>query len=506
MLAWALAGRLLPRRSPAAAPVALNEPPRLAWIALLCVTLVALPALGLRAAAFDALAHSFHGGSGAVPIVVRPDASAGNGGISDVELLAALAESACLLGLYRALRRCRVTGAVVAIVTTAFIGAAALAVSSPVANSSDLYGYVGFALEPATAYLPGNVPFTGAHAAVDAMVGDPRPATLYGPLWIAVSHLIVAPFAHLATQLYALRLLEILALVACIGALARIGTSFATLALLALNPGVLGLWVADGHNDLFGIAFVLLATAARRFALVRVALVVAAGLVKLPLVFVGALAFAGETSRRKRIALAFAAVALCIALSVAFGDGGRYFANLSSSAARQAAGGEVALHGAALALACAALGFALIARRYSPGLAWIWPALGAFPAPWYAIWGLPYAVASRTAVLFFIAQPIVGFLFSWTEAATPLVTVTSFCVLAGPLAYALAMRARERRGRSPHLESAPFDRLRVTRLTPRHPIACHPEPVEGRPRPIACHPEPVEGRFERVEAPKGGRA
>jgi hypothetical protein len=479
MLAWALAAWLLPRRSPRAASVAGNEPPRLAWIAVLCTALVALLELGLRAAASDAVAHSFHGGSGAVPIVVRPDASTGNGAISDVELLVAFAESACLFALYRALRRSRLTRAVVAIVTAAFIGAATLAVSSPVADSSDLYGYVGFALEPTAAYLPGNVPFTGAHAVIDAMVGDPRPATWYGPLWIAVSHLIVAPFAHLATQLLALRLLEILALVACIGALAWIGTPFVTLALLALNPGVLGLWVVDGHNDLFGLAFVLLATAARRFAVVRVALVTAAGLVKLPLVFVGALAFAGETSRRKRIALTFAAIALCLALSIAFGGGGRYLGTLLTAGKRYATGVEAALHAATLALAGAALVFALIARRYSAGLAWIWPALGAYPAPWYGIWGLPYAVAGRTAALFLIAQPIVGFLFSWTEAATPLVAVTSFCVLAGPLAYALAMRARDRRERPPPLASA-----------------------KGRAELVYRHCELAEGRGAPLEVPK----
>ncbi len=72
-----------------------------------------------------------------------------------------------------------------------------------------------------------------------------------------------------------------------------------------------------------------------------------------------------------------------------------------------------------------------------------------------------------------------GFLFSWTEAATPLVAVTSFCVLAGPLAYALAMRARDRRERPPPLASA-----------------------KGRAELVYRHCELAEGRGAPLEVPK----
>lgn len=440
ILAWFVASLIMPQRS--GVPGRAGErfvPVRVVPLVCICAGLCALMGLGIAVQLHAAALFPFAPQAGAVPIVMLDDTGAGDAPTSNAELFISVAESACLFALYRMLRRGRPTRAAVAILGVAFVVLVTVAVASPVANSSDLYGYVGFALHPGSAYAPVAIPFTGDHAPINAMFGVPRPAAWYGPLWIGATHVLLLPFAALATQLHVLRLLEVAALIACLVALARFGTRLEVLALLAVNPAVFGVWVVDGHNDLFGIAFVVAALACRRFPVLRAVLVVAAGLVKLPLVLVGAVAFLDERSVLRRTAFAGASVAACLALSYAFG-GAHYLAHLFNVSGRRHDGAEGYLHAVSAFAAVAALAAAMFWGRLALGATWLWRALSAFPAPWYAIWGLPYALASGGAALLLIAEPIDSYLFSWNYATTGPEYALKFAVLIGPVSYAILRR------------------------------------------------------------------
>ncbi len=390
-----------------------------------------------------------------LPIRMLDDMGHGDSASSNAELVLSLGESALLLALYRLLRRKNVTRRVAVVLGVAFTALAALAIASPVANSSDLYGYVGFASQPETAYARVTVPFTGEHAVIDAIFGNPRPAAWYGPLWIGVTHVLLLPFGSLSAQLAALRALEVGALAGCIALLYRTGASLGVLALLAVNPAVFDVWVVDGHNDLFGVALIVAAASARRRPALRIALVAAAGLVKLPLVVIGAIAFGDEERMRRRLAFACAAVVGTLAFSYTFG-GTSYLAHLLAMSGRRHAQPEATLHVVCVIAAAFAFVAALAGRRRSIGAAWIWRAVAAFPAPWYAIWGLPYALTSGAAAVLLVAEPLDAYFFSWNYASTFPESVAKFFALVGPVSYALAVRFRlQRSAVLPHATALP---------------------------------------------------
>jgi len=444
ILAWTIASLLLPRRSdrPAAGERGVANG---ALVALVCAALVASLVASL-AIAHGAALRGTHRIAAGVPILVLADVGTGDPATSNAMQALALVESLLLFGLYRALAGRRPGRTAPLVVGAASLALLGISLLSPVANSTDIYGYVGFALQPATAYAPANVPFGGDHAAIDAMFGTPRPAAWYGPLWIAASHAVVAPVAGLAAQLVALRALEAVALVACLAVFARTGMPFATLALAAVNPALFSLWIVDAHNDLLAVAFIVGAAACARFPAVRVALVAAAGLVKLPLALVGAVAFVDERSPLRRFGFAAAAVALCLGLSYAFG-GPLYMRNLFAMSGHFGTAVERGLHALDVLVALGALALALAARRFGLGAAWSSSALSAFVAPWYGVWALPYAAAGGFAALFLIAEPAAAYLFSWNYVSTPFATACAAVAVVGPIVYALL--ARSRAGRRP---------------------------------------------------------
>ena len=438
---WVVAVFILPRGTLARA---LHEPAadrraRVAPVAASCAGIVALFVAGLALSLRDAIAHPFVLPFGAAPIVVTRDAGALDAFVSNAELAITLLETACLFGLYRALRGRAASRATVGVVALTFVAMSAISIASPVSNSSDLYGYVGFAIAPNVAYAPPAIPFAGEHVAIDKLLGNPRPAAWYGPLWIGISHVVVAPFTGLRAQLYALRALEVAAFAALLFAVERGRARTSELALLAVNPGIFWLYVVDGHNDLLASAVLVAAVLARRFAPVRIALVAAAGLVKLPLVVVGAVAFCDERRVVRRFAYAAIAVIACLVFSRLFG-GAAYLPHLLSLSGRGTTGNERPFHIAAVVLACAVLASAIALRRFNVGATWIWASIASFPAAWYGLWGTPYAVVAGALVPFLLLEPLVTYLFSWNYAETPFASATSFVVVAGPIVYALAQR------------------------------------------------------------------
>ncbi|MGH7706969.1 MAG: hypothetical protein ACREM8_00120 [Vulcanimicrobiaceae bacterium] len=315
----------------------------------------------------------------------------------------------------------------------------AIALAPHALTSADLYTYVGYSLLGTHSYAPPTVVFSTKFAAINAWWGTPIVPAPYGPLWIAIGTLIAAPAATLAGKMLAFRLLGLGSLLGIAYALRRGGFGPGIVALVLVNPFLYVQFVTNGHNDIFAA---LLAVGA--FALVRArpalawALVVAAGLIKLPFVAIACLVFAPIPDRRRRFALAATAVGASVAISGAWG-GGAYLAALRYHIVSHA-GSRDPVH-AVVALGAVGLLAAAFFGRYRPRAGVLaFPALGATIFPWYSIWALPYALLDRRMLAgLLIAWPALGFILESTLDTRPYIVVVLVAIVASVL------RARLRR-------------------------------------------------------------
>ncbi len=337
----------------------------------------------------------------------------------------AVLQCAVLAGLYFALRRVPgLPSGLCGIVLAGALVLAAIGLGAHTMSGDDLYLYIGLASVGPSAYHPDAVPLTGIDAVVNAMWGVPIHPSPYGPLWIALSKLAISGAHSLLAQLMALRWVQILALVACAGALVSLKRTLLLPALLILNPVVYDFYVVDGHNDLTGVAFVLAAAACRKRLWLAVPLAAAAGLIKLPFILSAMLAFVAEPTLLRRALPAAGSAALALVLSLLL-VGPDY-----EWALRQGYliyGGAIPIEMRVLqvlvgAVAIFAVALALALRRYFAGASWSFLAFGHFAFPWYLAWGVPYAVLSEPPVLvFFITWPIAKALLTSYDPPSPIV-------------------------------------------------------------------------------------
>jgi hypothetical protein len=315
-----------------------------------------------------------------------------------------------------------------------------LAVRSPSMLSSDLYIYVAHA-EIANAYHPNHIPLPGDSAIINTMWGNPLVPSAYGPLWIAISKIAIAPFPTLAGKLLSLRCMGLIEITLCILLLIGIGISYRAIALTAVNPAMYDSFVSEGHNDLLGIVFILTAALARRKSLPLAMLcVIAAGLIKAPLILIGALVFAAESRAEKRILLGLSSICLGALASVLFGGPwylhalhrvNEIYINLYGQFTQPI---DIVLHAALTFISVAAIGLAIMYRRSIPGAAWSMPALApSFIAANYLGWSLPYALLTEEPNLLFLASwPTAAYLLNTDYAMTPFFILLRAVLIAVP--------------------------------------------------------------------------
>jgi cell division septation protein DedD len=298
------------------------------------------------------------------------------------------------------------------------VAAAALAcgLAVPLRLSYDAWAYAAYG----ALLLHGADPWSHAFTAADlAPLRDPLlgaalrawdgslPRDVYGPLFTLPCALAVAatrPLGPSGTVL-ALRALAAAALLGCIALAARTRPRLAPL--LAFHPVVL--WgAAEGHNDAFWLALVLLAGPDAAGARPRIALLAAAAAVKAVAVvpLVRALAALRPARRRALVsAAAFAALALAYApllASVAahgldHGAGPPRISLLHAAALAAWSGSPLPAAVAAVLGIAGGLAVAAVVRRGEllAGAALAgWLALPG-PEPWYALWLVAVAAAVR---------------------------------------------------------------------------------------------------------------
>jgi len=356
--------------------------------------------------------------------------------------VAAFVQTALLFGLAFVVPRAGSPRTVAGIVA---VGAAVLASEAWCARVSgaDVYAYVAFGLSPHP-YRPGAALLPLADRAIAHLWGRPLVPCPYGPVWLALAHAVASPGRSLAANVVAFRAVGLAAMAASIGALLALRKPV-TAALFALDPTLWQLYVAEAHNDMVGIALVLLALALRRRSIgAAMVLVALAGAVKLPFLLIGAVIFASAPTWRARLLPAMGAAFGGVALSVALG--GIDYASAMSRTARSYAypigALEWNLHVTLAAIACVAVVTAVVAARFFWGAPWSFVALGQYPIWQYLGWGIPYAVLDETQGLLYLALlPVSGFELSLLFPDPALLAAGRVALLAALLvAFALAFR------------------------------------------------------------------
>jgi len=340
---------------------------------------------------------------------------------------------------------------VILVVATACI-MSLLALESRATESADMYAYVGLAHAVPSAYQPGLTPLAGDEVVINRLWGLPLVPSAYGPLWNALSKAAIGPASTLAAKLMALRLLGLAAIGICIAVLYSMGVPRAVLALFAVNPAVYELFVAQAHNDLIGVAFILAAALARpRSRVAALILCAAAGAIKFPFILIAALVFASESTAAKRVRLALLSVTVSLSVSLAWGGVPYVWALRRLFELGGGAGSpfQLALHAALGLLVVGAIFAAVLSRYFSPALPWLMPALGRTPLPHYLAWSLPAVFLDPKPNWTFLAtMPIVAFQLDSAYPVTPLTICILVAVIFAAVGYTVVL-ARRRAGSLP---------------------------------------------------------
>ncbi|MEA2688564.1 MAG: hypothetical protein QOD51_1171 [Candidatus Eremiobacteraeota bacterium] len=424
--------------------------------------------------------------------------------------------------------------------------ALACALAVPVRLSADVWAYAAYG----ALLAHGADPWAHAYRAADvAPFADPLldaalrawdgslPRDVYGPLFTVPCALVVAATRPLGPggTILVLRVLAALALLGCIALAGRTRPRLASL--LAFHPVVL--WsAAEGHNDVFWLAPVLL-SGQMRGETARLALLVAATAVKaiavVPLVaaLTGLRAKAGPIAnvrtardgsagqRGVAAAVAFAALAVAYAplawSSVVHGvdhAAGPPRVSLIGAPALAAWSGSpipLAVGGVLGALALAAVARALRGGDVLAGATLAGWVLLPSPAPWYAIWLVPViALAGRTpASAALLAASFTG-VAGYVQDAVPGTALRDPALLGGTMLalYALPLLLALAPAPSPQPNPAPPAPPPVA--TPAPAPAATTTPIPPTPTPAPATPAPQASAspnpFAYVVAPGPGPA
>lgn len=325
---------------------------------------------------------------------------------------------------------------------------------APAIFSSDVYAYAAYGEMVRLGSNPyAHAVLPSGNSIFDAAIwqwGNPLPACVYGPAFVAIAAVIASAAHGLPTvvTLDALRLVASLALLICVplaclsygGSGAQRLTAAAT---IALNPTTL--WcVAEGHNDAIALAIVLGGCAVvRRRPALGAALAALSGTIKLPGIAAGA-----AIGYRDRHALAGAALGtlatlalsapLLVGVATQLAPHGRFAPQASFEAivkpllflvVREDRSTSILAVAIALAAAAACATAAIRQLRRGRLEGWSYAAIGGWllvpnPYPWYALWLLPIAAlapgrrASLVLVLLSLAS-LLRYVPDAVDASTP---------------------------------------------------------------------------------------
>ncbi len=352
--------------------------------------------------------------------------------------IVSIVETVLLIGLAFATRRRLLRPAEKLIASALFAAMALYSLFARGTASADLYAYVADARLGIACYAGASSFASGPFHIVEYFWGHPMIPCAYGPVWIWFVHVFLGWVPTPQGSIIGLRLLSLVTFLAALKALARLEVGAMFLLPLALDPALILQYVADGHNDFFGIALLLWARcfAVSGNALLASLLAACAGASKVPFLPISMLTFVDRKNIRVRVGYGMAALLGGLLISLAFG-GPAYLKALGTTAAiypTSSLPGGIFLPRVALTAILVTIGIALSLRRVAWPAAWGFASLGSLFFPWYLAWGIPYAaIDPDVAWPFLVSLPILVFSMSTTYSATmlsyPLVAILPVAVI-----------------------------------------------------------------------------
>jgi hypothetical protein len=364
-------------------------------------------------------------------------------------IVVGLLQALVLYGLYRALGGREVSLGERIALGIAAAAMIAVALDARAVNGFDTVADVGYAkLGLAQAYAPPATPFGADFSTISAVWGVPMLPASHGPGWIALSSAVAGRAASLGGAIFALRSLEVVALLGMLALLARRGATAAVLALVAFNPALYFAYVVNAHGDLLAAVLLIAAlAAAASLPIVAAVLVACAGLLNLPLILAAPLVFAGRGALRAR--LAYAVLAVVLALAASLWLGGRVYFDLAAAQlhavfvpADRAGAVATAVRCGLLVVAAFALVNAFVRGLVRRAAAWSFVALAPLIAPAALAGTLPYAVLARPVLTeLLILLPVAAALLDVSFPRPGLGVVATAAMLAYAIFDAVRRRA-----------------------------------------------------------------
>jgi hypothetical protein len=369
------------------------------------------------------------------PIPVLADLSEHSGGPAQVLpsfLLALIAtvQVGLLFLLHKALSSSSINTYRYMLIGCACAASIASAVNAPVMTSPDVYYYMTYAKLGFASYADQPQAVTMKDVPITQWCQGRVLPSAYGPAFIAYAQALLARQHDPRTQIFTMRVMNTLWLLALLPLLRAAGASPVVVALTALNPVLFLQYVVNPHNDIFSSTLVIGGIVlAKKSPLAAAFAVTVAALVKLSFALIGALVFTQLSSVHARFIAAGSTFIASFALSYIFA-GPAYFAGLRYYD-RLLAPSADPLQYLIVAVALIAIVYALLYQRYNAIATYALPALRIQTLfPWYAIWSLPYAVREgKHLASFMILLPITAFLMETGVAYLSQLIVYAACAI-----------------------------------------------------------------------------
>lgn len=311
---------------------------------------------------------------------------------------------------------------------------AAIALLTPAMATRDPYEYAATSMLGFAAYAPPAGAFHGTpYAPIFGRV--PLRGVIYGPLWVAFDTLELALVPAIAAKIIVLRAVNAGLVAALLLLLGRAGASRASLVSIGVNPAVWCYAVLSPHADIEALVLLAAAMLAAQRARPWIAMVLlaAAGAVKLTFLLAGAAVLAPIAGATRRFglwggAIASAAVASLLVPGNAYVHDLISYVPYSRNLVPESSGGLWMVPAALAALATIVL---LASGRGIAAAAWLFGQLAPLTAPWYLLWGFPYAQATGVLTALAVSLPLATVALDLNFHLNPIPTAVALGCAAG---------------------------------------------------------------------------
>ncbi len=313
-------------------------------------------------------------------------------------------------------------------------GMLAIALGTPAMATTDPYEYAATSIIGFAAYAPPPGAFAGTTYA-PIFTHLPITGVIYGPLWVAFDTFVLALVPTILGKLVVLRVVNAALLGVFAYVLTRAQVPRPAIVALLVNPAVWYYVVLSPHADIDGLLLIgcALLAAQRSRSWLAMAFLAGAGSVKITFLVAGAAVLAPLSDARKR-GLAWAGAIVLAAGASLFVPHNGYVSSVATYVphsrflTKETVSGQWMI---VAALAGASVVLLLFGGKRVTTAPWLFGQLAPLAAPWYMLWGLPYALVSGAAAVLLGSLPLTTALLDLNFDMTPFPLILILACIGG---------------------------------------------------------------------------